>query len=120
MAKTLLYIFLGGGFGSISRYLVAKFSINTFGTGYSVGTLLANILASLILGFVAVKTFESEQIWKPMIAVGFCGGFSTYSTFSLELYNHLQNAEYGFVLMHIGLNLILCLVAIGLGMMLGR
>jgi CrcB protein len=118
--KTLLYIFIGGGTGSIARYLIARFSVNNLPQHLPFGTIIANVLASLVLGFVAVKTFQSEQVWKPMIAIGFCGGFSTYSTFSNETFKLLQNAEYGAALLHIGLNLFLCLGAIGLGMALGR
>ncbi|MGR3811126.1 fluoride efflux transporter CrcB [Jiulongibacter sp. NS-SX5] len=118
--KTLLYIFIGGGTGSIFRYLIARFSVTTLPTHLPYGTTIANVLASLVLGFITVKTFQSEQVWKPLIAVGFCGGFSTYSTFSNETFKLLSSGEYGGAILHIGINLILCLAAIWLGMTLGK
>ncbi|MFT7435707.1 MAG: CrcB protein [Algoriphagus sp.] len=120
MSKTLLYIFLGGGFGSIARYLISKFSAGTLGNGLPYGTLLANILASLLLGYLTAKTFQSENIWKPMLTIGFCGGFSTFSTFSNETFKLLQNAEYSTAMLNISFNLMICLVAIWAGMMLGK
>jgi CrcB protein len=120
LAKTLLYIFLGGGFGSMARYLVSKFSLGSFGNGLPYGTLLANILASLLLGYITAKTFQSESLWKPMLAIGFCGGFSTFSTFSNETFKLLQNAEYGSAMMNVGLNLVVCLLAIWAGMALSN
>jgi CrcB protein len=120
LAKTLLYIFLGGGFGSITRYLVSKFSLGAFGNGFPYGTLIANILASLLLGYLTAKSIQSESLWKPMLAIGFCGGFSTFSTFSNETFKLLQNAEYGSAMMNIGLNLVVCLLAIWAGMVLSN
>lgn len=116
MAKTLLYIFLGGGLGSTARYLVSKYSNIAFGNSFPYGTLLANILASLLLGYLTAKTFQSENIWKPLLAIGFCGGFSTFSTFSNETFKMLQSAEYGSAMLNITLNLVVCLLAIWLGM----
>ncbi|UBM57451.1 fluoride efflux transporter CrcB [Marinilongibacter aquaticus] len=118
--KTLLYIFIGGGAGSILRYLVAKFSLQYLHENLPFGTIIANVLASLVLGFITVKTMHSPQVWKPMIAVGFCGGFSTYSTFSNETFALLQSGQYGVAGMNALLNLVFCLAAIGLGMFLGR
>ena len=107
---------MGGGFGSIARYLVSKFSISTFENGFPYGTLLANILASLLLGYLTAKTFQLESVWKPLLAVGFCGGFSTFSTFSNETFKMLQSAQYGSAMLNITLNLLVCLLAIWLGM----
>lgn len=124
--KTLIYIFLGGGAGSISRYLVGRYSAAHFWPGFPVGTLLANILASLLLGYVSVKSFstgvsdQADELWKPLLAVGFCGGFSTFSTFSLESFKYFQSAQYSMAILHMGLNMLLCLMAIWGGVMLGK
>jgi CrcB protein len=121
----MIYIFLGGGAGSIARYLVGKFSLHYLYNGFPLGTLLANILASFILGFISVKSFSGgivnrETLWMPLLATGFCGGFSTFSTFSLESFNYLQTGQYGTAFVHTALNMLLCLVAVSLGFWLGK
>lgn len=104
----------------MARYLVSKFSLGAFGNGFPYGTLIANVLACLLLGYLTAKSIQSESLWKPMLAIGFCGGFSTFSTFSNETFKLLQNAEYGSAMMNIGLNLVVCLLAIWAGMTLSN
>lgn len=84
------------------------------------GTLFSNIAASILLGYLTVKTFQSEEIWKPILAIGFCGGFSTFSTFSNDTFKLLQDGLYGDAALNIGMNVILCLLAIWAGMILGK
>lgn len=118
--KILFYIFIGGGLGSIFRYLIGLSATALLGSNFPFGTLLANILASLLLGFFASKFLESDMFWKSLIAVGFCGGFSTFSTFSLDTFRLFTEGRAAEALTNIGLNLVCCLAAIYAGIQLAK
>ena len=93
---TYLYIFLGGGLGSVTRFLFSKATLSWMPTSFPIGTFLANIVACLILAIVML-TFSSkstEYVWiQPLILIGFCGGFSTFSTFSNETVDLLNEGQ---------------------------
>ncbi|TVZ51652.1 fluoride efflux transporter CrcB [Dokdonia sp. Hel_I_53] len=87
--KALLAVFIGGGTGSIARYVLGKF-LNNGATGIPYGTYAANILGSLLIGIIlgwALKNNTINSQFTLLIATGFCGGFTTFSTFAYE--NHL-------------------------------
>lgn len=115
--KTLLLVFVGGGAGSMLRYAISKW-LN--GGVFPVGTLLANLLASFLLGYISGKVLEASHPVKALLAIGFCGGFSTFSTFSKESFELLQNGFYTQAALHTILNFGLCLAGIGLGLYLAK
>ncbi|MBP6721885.1 MAG: CrcB family protein, partial [Bacteroidia bacterium] len=81
-----LAVFLGGGMGSLARLGMGKW-LGTTAAGFPLATFLTNIVACLILGFVAgfvSNKFQIHPVLRIGITAGFCGGFSTFSTFSLE------------------------------------
>ena len=83
----LFLVFLGGGLGSVSRFGVSKLSTVIFDYKFPLGTLIANTLACLILGltiYFLKDKIDSNKIIKYFIIIGFCGGFSTFSTFGLD------------------------------------
>ena len=87
--KQLLLVFIGGGFGSIFRYLIAKY-LNSPVTGIPYGTFLVNVFGSLFIGIIlglAVKNQALNQNQTLLLATGFCGGLTTFSAFAYE--NHL-------------------------------
>ncbi len=108
-----LAIFLGGGLGSVARFGLSRWAI-TAGKEVLWGTLAANTLACLILGYLAFSI--ADESYSPntrlLLATGFCGGFSTFSTFSLEAFALMQSGRSGLAALYVGLSLLLGLSAI--------
>jgi len=96
MKLSYLFIFLGGGLGSMCRYALSDWSNQKFQTDFPIGTFLSNMIASLAFGLIAGYMFKnsiSEQLSLFLLA-GFCGGFSTFSTFSKENFFLMQQGQY--------------------------
>ena len=118
--KQVLFVFIGGGFGSAMRYLITKYLNNTESIPY--GTLLVNVLGSLLIGFVlgfALRNEALNQNQTLVLATGFCGGFTTFSAFAYENHLFLKNGDFmnfaiytlasiiiGFIAVFIGLYLV--------------
>lgn len=119
----LLLIFIGGGLGSLTRFSIGKFIQENIDKTFPFGTLGVNVLASIILGiFVGMVEIKSltNPSYKALIAVGFCGGFSTFSTFSNETLHLIQNNRILEALTNILLNVILCILATFAGITLAK
>ncbi|SNR17244.1 fluoride efflux transporter CrcB [Tenacibaculum jejuense] len=94
--KQLFLVFIGGGFGSVLRFLLGK-ALNNSETGIPLGTFLANILGSLLIGFIlglAAKNEIVTQNHSLLLATGFCGGFTTFSTFAYENHVFLKSGDF--------------------------
>ena len=120
--KHALLVFLGGGFGSVARYALSSW-LNKLETGIPYGTLLSNILGSLIVGIVLgylAKTSNVSETQSLLLATGFCGGFTTFSTFAYENQVFLKNGDYiSFVSYTVG-SLVIGLLAIFLGLYISK
>jgi len=117
----MIYVFLGGGLGSLCRYGIAK-ALQPYHYTFPYATLLANILSCIVLGFFvawSLREGRSENV-KLFFMVGFCGGFSTFSTFSNETFQLLQNGHYAYGLANIAVSVLVCLVAIYVGIKIGE
>jgi fluoride exporter len=118
--RVWLLIFLGGGVGSMVRFAVSLFLTNRFGTGFPYGTLSVNICGSFMLGIIIALCGERVNVlseeWRFLLAVGFCGGFTTFSTLSLELFTMLQSGRVLPALVYIGVSLVCGIASIGAGL----
>ena len=106
---TWLAVFIGGGLGSLARFGVSELTKQFWSSSFPLGTLLANILSCLILGVVAYKMPQLNSFNKTLILVGFCGGFSTFSTFSNETLLLMKQNEWLFVIANVALSISACL-----------
>lgn len=119
--KTLLFIFIGGGLGSVLRYGLSKV-LNT-GFIFPFGTLAVNILGSLILGIIMGVVLKNNLQTSPSVlflSVGFCGGFTTFSAFAFENMNFLKNGDYLSFVSYSAASLILGIIAVFIGLWMSK
>jgi CrcB protein len=119
----LLAVLAGGGAGSVLRYVMAGLVQQWTSDDFPFGTLVVNLIGSLLLGFIVqiAETKTGPGPWmKVFLTVGLCGGFTTFSTFSLESFRMLQDGSYLLALGNIAGSLVLCLIGIWAGMVLAR
>ena len=114
---------IGGAVGSVMRYMIQTHSVQWFGNSFPFGTLLVNVVGSLLIGFLSYVLLErftiSDEV-RIAILVGFLGGFTTFSTFSIETLNLIQQGSFFSAISNVFLSVILCLFACFLGMSLAR
>lgn len=114
---------IGAAFGGTLRYWVGGVTQKLLPFGFPYGTLVVNVLGSFILGFL-IYYFDAKRLLSPelrlMLAVGFCGGFTTFSSFSFETMNLLRDSEYFLATLNVGLNIFLTLLAVFLSYYLAK
>lgn len=96
MVKQLVLVFIGGGFGSVLRFAIGKF-LNTTENGIPYGTFAANIIGSLLIGIILGMAAKNDNISSNqtlLLATGFCGGFTTFSTFAYENHVFLKSGDF--------------------------
>jgi CrcB protein len=116
------WIMGAGALGSGARYLVGLWAVERLGAGFPYGTLIVNVTGSFALGMVA--HLATASAWSPelraAIAIGFLGGFTTYSSFNQETLTLLGNGAAGVALMNIAITLTAGLAAGWLGLVVAR
>jgi CrcB protein len=121
MMRTLLLIGLGGGIGSILRYLTSVVIQKYYATVFPLATWVVNILGCLLIGII-MGLLEKNQVtdssMKWFLVTGFCGGFTTFSAFGYENIRLLQNGNILLVLVYISASIILGLGSVWLGFLL--
>jgi fluoride exporter len=103
MIKSLLIIGIGGFFGSIGRYLFAHLIYRWFEPVFPISTLVVNVLGSLLIGIVYALSEKGgilSEEWKLFLTIGLLGGFTTFSTFTIEMILMLRDGQYFNVFMY--------------------
>ncbi|WP_456460875.1 fluoride efflux transporter CrcB [Lutibacter sp.] len=120
--KQALLVFVGGGFGSVARYYTSRW-LNNLETAIPYGTMFSNVLGSLLIGFILgylSKTSNMSQSQSLLLATGFCGGFTTFSTFAYENHLLIKNGDYFSFLPYTLLSLVLGFSAVFMGLYLSK
>lgn len=123
MLRTILIVGTGGFIGSVMRYLVQFYVEKGMSSTFPMGTLIANIAGSFIIGMVfaiAEKGNLMSSEWRIFLTVGICGGFTTFSAFAYNNFNMIKEHSYGQLLFNLGGNIFLGILAVYLGIILIR
>ncbi|MEG1004086.1 fluoride efflux transporter CrcB [Clostridium sp.] len=125
MQKVQLVAIVGcGGFiGAALRYLISVNAAKIFGADFPYGTLIANVLGAIIIGFVMRISLDTAIVspnTKLFLTTGMMGGLTTFSTFSYETVTMLNSGEYILGAFNLGLNVVLSFVGVIIGMALAR
>ena len=108
---------LGGVIGSCARYLASVFALSQFGPGFPLGTLFVNITGSFVIGFYAALTGPDGRVFagtrqRQFVMTGICGGYTTFSAFSLQTLALAQEGQWLRAGAYIVASVVLCLVAV--------
>jgi CrcB protein len=118
----LLYfwVMLGSALGGGARYWCSGLAAHHFGETFPFGTLIVNVVGSFIIGCFAAITGPDGRVLvstevRQFVMVGFCGGYTTFSSFSLQTLNLVRDGEMGRAVGNVGLSFVLCMLAVWLG-----
>jgi CrcB protein len=109
---------IGGAVGSVSRYLLTLAVQSRLSSTFPTATLLVNVSGSLLLGFITRYTMDSSALSdeaRVLLTIGFCGGYTTFSTYSYETAMMLDDGEYGRAALYVGSSVVLALAGTLLG-----
>lgn len=109
--NNLLFVFLGGGIGSLVRYGISEALKNNFKSVFPLATFCSNVLScivlALVVGYLGSKVSENSSL-KMFVVVGFCGGFSTFSTFSFETVELMRTGNMMIAILNILISVAAC------------
>jgi len=119
-ALTYLFIALGGAIGSVARAAISDAAVRLAGPFFPWGTIFINITGSFIIGLFAALTVSGSRYGlhadaRAFVMIGICGGYTTFSSFSLQTFDLLRDGKPWAALANVGISVALCLAAVALG-----
>jgi CrcB protein len=120
MVGEYFWIAVGSALGGMGRYVLSGVAARLIGETFPWGTLIVNVVGSFIIGFFATLTGPDGRVFigstaRQFVLVGFCGGYTTFSSFSLQTLNLMQDGEWANAGVNITISVILCLAAVWAG-----
>lgn len=123
MLKIIVAIGTGGFIGSVGRFYLSRYFQTLAGSSFPLGTFMANVVGCFLIGLfygLFMKYTELSPTWRLFLTTGFCGGFTTFSTFSYENIALLRDGQYVFFFSYTGASLLIGLAFTFLGLMLSK
>ena len=121
-----LWVAIGGALGSVGRYWISGLMLARFGESFPLGTLVVNVSGSFLIGIFAALVIpegrldsQSRAFASQFLMYGVCGGYTTFSSFSLNTLNLLRERQWLYAGGNVILSVILCMIAVWLGWLLG-
>ena len=122
LMRQFLLVFVGGGLGSVFRFFLSQISFFNF-SKFPISTLISNIIGCFILGLILGYAIKNEQLNSPqtlLLATGFSGGLTTFSTFAFENISMIKSGDINQVFFYTFLSLLLGFIAIFIGLQLSK
>lgn len=121
LADLMNYVLVavGGGLGAVGRYAAGEAAVRLFGFGFPYGTLFVNVAGSLLMGIlIGVLAFraQGDQELRLFLAIGFLGGFTTFSSFSLDTVSLVERGAVGLAMLYVGASVVLSIAGLMAGM----
>ncbi len=123
MLKQLLLVGLGGGVGSMLRFLTSVITAKYYFNAFPLATFIVNVAGCLLIGLLIgllSQNIQSNQHLKLLFITGFCGGYTTFSAFAAENITLIQNNNYLIAILYIGLSVLFGLLAVWAGVQLAK
>ena len=121
--RDLVIVSIGAIVGANARWIISRYAAKLLGPVFPYGTLVINITGSLIVGFFIIWTSERVLVdprWRLLIVVGFCGAFTTFSSYAFETMAYFEQGQWALMVANVLSNNLLCLGAVLAGMVLAR
>ena len=121
--SSILIISLGAIFGANARFFMSRYAAKLLGPTFPYGTLMINVIGSAIVGFFVIWTTERVLVdprWRLLVVVGFCGAFTTFSSYAYESMAYFDQGQWHLMLTNVLSNNVLCLIGALAGMALAR
>jgi CrcB protein len=121
--RAYLWVAFGSVFGASARYALSRYAAKVLSPDFPYGTLIINVTGSLILGWFMIWTTErvfADPRWRLFVAIGFCGSYTTFSSYAFESYALFEQGHWGLFAINVLANNALCLIGVLAGAALAR